>query len=263
MLLYKYVSLAVGRAILRKCAVGFSQSKYFNDPFDRPFEPTEPGTRRMDDPAGEVQKLLDFQTWSEATGILSLTRTPNNPLMWAHYADLHMGMVIGIDVIAAGMTKDESNLIPAQYGSVVYVSRRPQQPFIDAPQTSLVIGATHTFPRDHYEKLQRLFLHKPLCWSYEEEVRVLKCLKGIPAQGGANESGEFEIVRVDSGHIYLLSLPTCAIKEAYFGIHADLVESDNIFYEAREKYPELSMFECELDNENLTVRFSAYRAIGE
>jgi DUF2971 family protein len=94
--------------------------------------------------------------WTENTGILSLTRTPTNPLMWAHYAEKHQGMVIGIDAVAAGLTDEKANLIPAQYGSVIYVSRRQDQPFIGKPQTSLTVGSTYHFPHDHYEKLQRL-----------------------------------------------------------------------------------------------------------
>jgi hypothetical protein len=82
--------------------------------------------------------------------------------MWAHYAQNHTGLVIRIDAVEAGLTDERSNLIPAQYGSVIYVSRRPAQPFVEKPQTGLAVGSTHHFPRDHYDKLQRLFLHKAL-----------------------------------------------------------------------------------------------------
>lgn len=74
--------------------------------------------------------------------------------------------LIGIDAEATGFTDEHSNLIFAQYGSVVCVSRRVTGPFASRPATGIAVGATHHFPADHYEKLQRIFLHKSLTWAY-------------------------------------------------------------------------------------------------
>jgi hypothetical protein len=258
MMLYKYVSFATGRAILEKNVIGFSQPQFFNDPFDLPSYPEEPSGNPINDTFDQIRTWMKNHIWTENTGILSLTRTPTNPLMWAHYANKHEGIVIGIDVVVAGLTHEESNLLPAQYGSVIYVSRRSSEPFIGKPQTGISVGATHHFPRDHYEKLQRVFLHKPLCWSYEEEVRVLKCLNGISRENGDNPSGHFEIVDARGRDLYVLSLPQDSIKELYFGIRADMQAADDLFYEAKRLHPNLSVFESKLDKGNLSVRFDKY-----
>jgi hypothetical protein len=126
MMLYKYVSFAAAKAILQKNAIGFSQPKFFNDPFDLPSYPPEPTANPIDAQFAHIRTWGKNQIWAENTGILSLTRTPTNPLMWAHYADKHEGIVVGIDAVIAGLTDEDSNFIPAQYGSVIYVSVRTQ-----------------------------------------------------------------------------------------------------------------------------------------
>jgi hypothetical protein len=203
------------------------------------------------------------QVWRENTAILSLTRTPVNPLMWAHYANNHQGVVIDINVIKAGLTDEKINLIPAQFGSVIYVSRRAENPFISKPETALAVGATYHFAHDHYEKLQRLFLHKPLGWSYEEEVRVVKCIKGITAEGGDAGSGRVEIVTVNARNLYCLSLPQDAIAELYFGFKTDIQVADDLFYQVRRQYPHIPIYDCNLDSSNFSIGFAAYKPNAE
>lgn len=85
--------------------------RVFNDPFDLSSYPAE----KRDNPIASI--FGGLRTWGknlirrEQTGILSMTRTPTNPLIWAHYADQHCGMVIGIDAVAAGLADEQSNLI--------------------------------------------------------------------------------------------------------------------------------------------------------
>ncbi len=263
MILYKYVPFESGKKILETNTIGFSQPKFFNDPFDLPSYPDERSDNPLDDIVGRLRTMGKNHIWAENTGILSLTRTPTNPLMWAHYARNHQGLVVGVDAVKAGLTEEKSNLIPAQYGNVIYVSRRPEQPFITKPSTGLAVGATHHFPQDHYEKHQRLFLHKPICWSYEEEVRVVKCLKDISPESGTTPSGEFKIADANSRPIYLLSLPAGSIRELYLGFRSDDDASDALYYEAKTAHPELSVYECRLDSSALSVGYSDYVTLAE
>ena len=261
MILYKYVSFEAGKKIILGNSIGFSQTKFFNDPFDLPLYPEEDFDHAIAGMFAGLHTMAKNYIWAENTGISSLTRTPTNPLMWAHYANKHEGMVIGIDTVIAGLTREESNLIPAQYGSVIYVSRRSNEPFISKPQTGLAVGATHHFPADHYEKLQRLFLHKPMCWAYEEEVRVVKCLKGVSSESSETPSGQFKIVKVDNRDLYLLNLPPNSLKEVYLGIRADDTASDDLFHESKKLHPLLSVYECSLDRSNLAMGFHEYMPV--
>jgi hypothetical protein len=183
--------------------------------------------------------------------------------MWAHYAEMHRGMVIGIDAVAAGFTQEESNLVPAQFGSVIYVSRRPMQQFVSKAQTPLAVGATHHFASDHYEKLRRIFLHKPIYWAYEEEVRVLKCLSGLSDTGGVNPSGDFKIIKAKDRLLHLLALPKGALKEVYFGLRSADSPTDDLYYEAKKIDPNLKIFECQLDDGAFTVEFAPYATSAE
>jgi Protein of unknown function (DUF2971) len=251
MILYKYVSLEAGRKILESHAIAFSQPKDFNDPFDMPSHPDVPDS----DPIfGPFRKLIKDCAWAEKTGILSLTRSPVNPLMWAHYADKHRGLVLGIDVRAARLTDEKSNLVPAQFGSVIYVSRRDATPLISTPDEPLTVGANHHFPVGHYETFQRVFLHKSLYWAYEEEVRVLKCLDGIEGRNAQTPSGSFQVLTSGGRKYFLYSLPAGSIRELYIGIRAP-TEMDSFFLSARQHNPNLTVYECTLDDGALTVGF--------
>lgn len=128
MLLYKYAPFASRKKILETNTIGFSQPEFFNDPFDLPAypvgEPVEPiGETARKAYAESMPRFIEMnRAWAETSGILSLTRTPTNSLMWAHYAQSHEGLVLGIDVVKCGLTDPDRNLIPAQFGSVVCIA---------------------------------------------------------------------------------------------------------------------------------------------
>jgi hypothetical protein len=268
-ILYKYVPFESGRKILDTNSIGFSQPKYFNDPFDMPSYPVNSHV----EPVGEWARKAYIEhelrmmglnsAWAESSGILCLTRTPTNPLMWAHYAQSHKGLVLGIDMVMAGCTDEDRNIIPAQYGSVVYVSRRSQQPFLTAPKSVISIGETRNFLSDQYERLQRLFLHKPICWSYEEEVRVVKSIDGISETNNKTQSGTFNIVNLGDRTLYTLSLLPGCIRELYFGIRSDDEEADALYYAAKEAHPKLTVYECSLDANAQSVGYRNYITLAD
>lgn len=263
MILYKYASLEAGRAMLAKRTLGFSQAKYFNDPFDMPDYPEASEQTLAHEVFERLHLLIKNDVWAENTGILSLTRTPTNPLMWAHYGDKHRGMVIGIDMERAGLADEATNLVPAQFGSIIYVSNRALHPFLSKPKSGLEVGGTHAFPVEHYEKLQRLFLHKPIDWAYEEEVRVLKCVQHVSEANPANPSGQFSVVDVDGRPLYLFAVPSEAITEVYFGLRSDDELTDEIYAEARKMNSSIAAYQCALDNTRFTVEPRTYLTIPE
>ena len=183
--------------------------------------------------------------------------------MWAHYADQHRGIVIGIDAVKTGFTDENSNLIPAQYGGCIYVSHRPDNPFVGNFKTPLQIGGTHHFPHDHYEKLQRLFLHKPICWSYEEEVRVVKCLKGITDEENETPSSTFNTIDVGGRDLHLYSMPKEALIEVYFGVRSNAVHDEDVYQILKKNYPTIKAHKCRLERESLSVAVEVYQSVSE
>jgi len=83
----------------------------------------------------------------ERIGICSLSETSENQLMWAHYAEGHKGIVIGLEVDS---TKYDVRLV--QYEGLSYLTNRLEDQPIEAAISVLS--------------------HKLDIWSYEREIRV-------------------------------------------------------------------------------------------
>lgn len=190
MILYKYMSESGADKILRSQAIGFSKPDTFNDPYELQAAYPPQGDNPIALLLSRVQGIGARFTWSDTSGVLCLTRNPLNALMWAHYGCEHKGVVLGFDVEKAGFLDTQRCLIPAQFGNIVYTHTRPTHPLVPFNGSDPIhMGHTHHYPAGHEEKLHRTFLQKPACWSYEEEVRVVKCLSD--RVGGTNPSGTF------------------------------------------------------------------------
>ena len=254
MILYKYTSLAATRRILGSGRIGFSRPGFFNDPFDTPVAipvPSEDPISRMFADVGAQGKSL---IWEQKTAILSLTRSPSNALMWAHYANGHQGAVLEIRIDVAGFTDETSNMIPAQFGSVVYSRSRPRGPYSSVFKEPISVGATHHFVLSHYEKWQRLFLTKPLDWAYEEEVRVAKCLDGLELCGtSSSKSGDCEIVNVGERPLHCFQIPHNAIRRIFVGARSDKDEAETLAKE----YPDVEVCPAVLDHSRFEIQFNS------
>lgn len=220
MILYKYMSLQTALVVLRNQTLGFSRPSFFNDPFDRPFAQRTPDVSLDDHLFGGLRADIKAMAWELHTAILSLTRTPTNALMWAHYADHHRGVVLAIDTALAGLHDESSNMIPAHFGNVVYARHRPVGPYHSRFDIPVTVGATFAFVISHYEKWQRMFLIKPIEWAYEEEVRVVKSVHSLSKTGGTNQSGRFTIVDLDRP-LHCFHLPPGSIVGVYAGARMD------------------------------------------
>lgn len=259
MILYKYVSHIAGMKILQNGSVGFTQPCHFNDPFElEAAYPSTEGSNPVDVWLNRTRTWVKKNTWKENTGILSLTRQPLNPLMWAHYGCEHKGMVIGIDSSITEFTCEETNLVPIQYGSVIYTNRKPDSPFLSKSTESIEVGETFHFPKGQLERLQRIFLYKPACWAYEEEVRVAKCLKGIE-DSNSIKSGTFVKIDVDDRPLYLLNLPKGVIKEVYIGARSEFLDDANkalhLMQEIRDYQPQANVYGCGVSNNSWNLDY--------
>ncbi len=254
MILYKYASISAARQIFSSARIGFSRPGFFNDPFDRPHVPTSATTDPISGVFEEIRANAKSHLWEELTAILSLTRSYSNALMWAHYADSHAGAVVEINVERAGFTDIGTNMIPAQFGTVVYSRHRTNGPFVSNFDEEIVVGATHRFVLDHYEKWQRLFLTKPLEWAYEEEVRVAKCLNGLEPKGNsANESGNCTTIEINNRPLHCFEFPREAITRLFVGARVSGTEVAAL----KEECAELPVIQAALDDVRYEMRFQA------
>ena len=125
--------------------------------------------------------------FSDLLGIFSLTETPDNLLMWAHYAASHEGFVVGFDSTHPHFDKQGTEDELGYLRKVEYRENRP---------ASTVTALTGT----------DVFLVKSTQWSYEQEWRIIRPLQ---------DNGK--IVQNQPYPIYLFQFPATAIKEVIIG----------------------------------------------
>ncbi|WP_455852551.1 DUF2971 domain-containing protein [Pantoea endophytica] len=244
MILYKYLNSKTAEGVIKKPTVKFSKSSSFNDPL-------ELTSIYYDIETPDNDRAINLIAASESYGILSLTRNPLNPLMWAHYAsgkkvirkdtieldsknNSHAGIVIGIDANLAGFNCSRSNVIPAKFGSVIYTATKPTTIYEHSQNNQLYNGLQFIFNPEILEALQRTFLYKSFHWSYEEEVRVVRNIgRTIPPN-------------------LIQSVDNNSIKEIYIGIR----NSRNIDYlkmmarKIKKHLPHCTVFVCTYDDKS-------------
>lgn len=191
---YKYVPFSDGsKCIITQSTLKFSSCSEFNDPFDCIVEfdikkAEQYLLNRKDllarggafvglSPAQKIQRKqecvnrLVLKLKSEAIlndvasrwGICSLTTTPNNILMWSHYADDHKGFVVEYST-----NQNNQNAIeqPERYllaWPVIYTSEVP----------------IRDISKRDFDAVKDQFLHKAIDWRYESEYRCLASNAGV------------------------------------------------------------------------------------
>ena len=109
-------------------------------------------------------RMVSWKSWPQyqegfirrdlsSLGVLCLSTTCRNPIMWAHYADGHAGICVAFN---SGFLAEVDNLILAE--SVLYRKRLPRVKY---------------FGEDRTEVIRKLVLTKYSDWAYEREFRVI------------------------------------------------------------------------------------------
>ena len=133
----------------------------------------------------ELMSLL-----KDTLGVLSLSRTEDNLLMWSHYADEGKGIVIGFDDEHSFFKQQNSSGISTRPIPVVYTNKRSK-----------------IVPDDdvYYEKL---LCEKPRDWAYEEEERLFRVFL---SKGDSLSKDAYGM------DVILTDLPKATIKAVYLG----------------------------------------------
>ncbi|MDM9599236.1 DUF2971 domain-containing protein [Pseudomonas shirazica] len=237
MLVYKYMTLQGLDACLSKRTIRFTKPANFNDPFDCAAAAgvTMGGLNMHPVGSTNADKLFMIRN---GIGILSLTRNPLNPLMWAHYGENHSGGVIAIDTEEAGLECTEANIIPASAGNVIYTTVRPSVDGDHLPYHDEI-----TAQHDRL-MLERLFLYKSLHWSYEEEIRVARRVDYTP-----------QVRHQD------FVVPSSAIKAVYLGakyFHALTDNWERQLPRVHLKHPKYEMYHCYQDPQTWDLHAERY-----
>jgi len=90
--------------------------------------------------------------------VCSLTTTPDNMLMWSHYASSHRGFVLEYDL---EKLKNISSLRMVRFSNM--------EAFSYVEYSDEIIA--RNMLKEGERKVVQAIFHKPLCWQYENEVR--------------------------------------------------------------------------------------------
>ncbi|CVI60974.1 DUF2971 domain-containing protein [Agrobacterium leguminum] len=142
MQLYYYTKLQYGLASVRDKRIKISLYDSLNDPFDFLGVATDSKDQRK-----ELKAIRD--EISAKSGIICLSETWKEPLMWGHYAEAHKGVCLGFEVRAG------------HYEQIKYRAERPR--LADFGKTSI----HELTDEDKAQIAFRKFNH----WSYEREWR--------------------------------------------------------------------------------------------
>lgn len=233
MILYKYYGRSGGEKAIQTQQLGFRNPIHFNDPFELSGLSNFSGYH-------DIKALISF---IEDVGVLCLTKSPLNPLMWAHYSDQHKGFVVGYDVSGDFLNDKEFNVIPAREGNVFYTSRKESRELRQEDKDSIALEVWHCVVEPSEDKnfsfavLRNAILQKHISWAYEEEVRVVKRLFSFGKtvdEFSQHPYGKFNVISEPipgrPGHrrtvegcegLYISPVKT-PIKEVYFGLRCEV-----------------------------------------
>ena len=158
---------------------------------------------------------------ARSVGVLSLSATDDNLLMWAHYTTQHTGFVIGFDTShPAWVESGRLNGRPGEPTRVIYTPTRPNPTRI-----------TDTMP-------EHIWYTKSDEWAYEQEWRatrlIRKAAKLVPG--------------IDGEEIPLHLFPPEALSQVIFGCRAsNILRGEILEIITKPPYRGVSWFRAELD----------------
>jgi DUF2971 family protein len=180
--------------------------------------------------AEEIQKeiLSRIQTIDSTYGILSLTTTNNNLLMWAHYADDHRGAVIELELDDKFLYQDGPN---RKFARAVKYSRKRAR-----------------IPINEDILMEHFFVKSPE-WEYEQETRVIRRLEHAD-----------DVIKPDGGpDIHLFTMPPEYIKHIFIGVRTESAALEEVL-SLISTTPDLNHIKC--SKANLDPAHFAFQFIG-
>jgi len=177
--------------------------------------------------ARHMPAVLDMMVsmLQRGVGVLSLTERPDNLVMWAHYADLHRGFVLGFNSTHPWFEASDKFRVNI-LAKVRYANDRPSK------------GSKTLTLEDTY-------LTKSTDWSYEEEWRKFRFL-----------SLADQCIETGSEPVHLFSFPPELITRVIVGCRAT-TETRQKLVEVlgQEEYRHVEMRIAELDKRHYKLNF--------
>lgn len=247
-MLYKYLDVTGGLAMLEYCNLQFTNATRLNDPFDcHPalFDYSNVPNNKYNWPPADFLKEkgeTDMENQRNKTWICSLSKVHDSLLMWAYYGN-HRGVCIGLD-----MEKAQK-----------YLSRIVCSTFIGAIEMEVqykdIIEKPDYFHR-HQDYFRYLFSTKAKDWEHEKEVRLLlvnPIQVFTPMALPYKPKDENELVDWKEVRAYPQLGGEC-YDSIYLGIKIDNEEREKIIKTARKCNPDIKIYEMTIDPEAFKLK---------
>jgi hypothetical protein len=237
---YKYLS--PDRCdVICNLKVRFTQPGGLNDPFEAVpllMDYDDPYWRKRESGLAAKAGKSQIDVMGFTVGVLSLSRTKENLLLWSHYADEHRGYVIEFDE-KNDFFKADAERISCKPILVSYTSQRPVINMSDIKEHETLFDF-------HPEDLPILLGHKSIDWAYEEEVRVFRNISSLPSYGTCKYDYDIKLVEI----------PSDAISGIYFGANMDDEVQQKIKEACHRKGLNIPMYKATLSFDSYSLGFS-------
>lgn len=172
MKLYKYVSEAVALEFIKNPKFRITQPVFLNDPFECLKLPDELLKKLAGSEGNALMTQVITELGIDNFGVISLTTSNKNLLMWSHYASEHRGMVVELDIddenpfdlfeIDEKIDFNDDHF--SNFGKVEYSKDR----------TLIQTQVNNLYdPDDSMKILKEIFYRKSKDWKYEHEWRFM------------------------------------------------------------------------------------------
>lgn len=243
--LYKYLDVSGGLAMLEHHNLQFTNATKFNDPFDcHPalFDYSNAPTNKYNWPPADFLKLkgeTDMENLRNSTWICCLSKVYNSLLMWAYYNN-HKGICIGLDKEALLKSCNY------KYFGLMF-------PFAEEVKYKDMLPKPDYF-KDHPSWID-LLTTKAKAWEHEQEVRLItKDPAWVHAgQDIPKELYDDEVVDGKEIRHYPLLAADC-FESVYMGVNILPRNKDGVIKAAKKLNPKIKIYQMTLDPETFGLK---------
>jgi len=234
MSVYKYLSSDVFKYIFENNTLRFSSPLDFNDPFELKPHIKEIIDTEKDMVVNIVSSFLNetqqahkfydniIDSLSKDIGILCLSGTNANLVMWGHYANNHKGIVVEFDKNHSFFSNSTELELLHKLKQVIYADTRP------------------TVSSDEWYS-EKIFLTKSKYWKYEDEYRMSILLD------------KFD----NSDKKYNIKFPPKIIKSIYIGCKTSIKDIEYIKnLKTQEKWKHIKINQFKVDEKEYKLVLS-------
>jgi hypothetical protein len=244
--LYKYLDVTGGLAMLEHHNLQFTNASKFNDPFDcHPalFDYSHAPVNKNNWPPADFLSMKgenDMENLRNSTWMCCLSKVYDSLLMWAYYNN-HKGICIGLNV--------EAVLESCQHGffGLMY-------PSVEEVKYKDILQKPDYF-KDHPSWID-LWTTKAKAWEHEQEVRLLLIdpIHGfVPMALPYKPKDKDELIDWKEVRTYPKIGGEC-FDSLYFGINIDKEEKEKIIKVAKERNPEIKIYQMTIDPEAFRLK---------